>query len=82
MKQLRPLGAACVLALVLAAPASAGHIHTGVAGPQPAPSPPPAVTAEEKDEGGAAGHIEIGAATSVSLAGTALSVIGGVLALF
>jgi len=82
MKLLRPVGAACVLALVLAGPASAGHIHTGVAGSRQAPSPPPAVMAEEKNEGGAAGHIETGAAASDSLAGTALSIIGGMLALF
>ena len=35
MKNLRTVGAACVLALALAAPAFAGHIQTPVVPPEP-----------------------------------------------
>lgn len=82
MKQLRLLGAACVLALMLAASASAGHIHTGLTGSDPSPSPTPEITAEATEDGSIAGHIEIGAAPSDSMAETTLSLVVAMLALF
>jgi hypothetical protein len=80
MKNFRSLSAALVLTLVLAAPASAGHIECGIA-----PPTPPAATSDttEPDAGSVDGHIEIGvAATDSVVTEAALSLLESVLALF
>lgn len=66
MKNLRTFGAACVLALAMAAPAFAGHISTDIAPPQPPP----------------AGHIEIPVAPDDPVTEAALSLLQSLLALF
>lgn len=76
MRNLRTLGAACVLALMLAAPTYAGHIETGIAQPQPTPA-----TATEPDANDVAGHIETPLASTDAVTEFALNLIGGVLAL-
>lgn len=81
MKNLRTFGAACVLALTLAVPVSAGHIETGVTQPPP-PPPASATTATGTDTGDVAGHIETGVTSANSLTGAALTLLQSVLALF
>ncbi len=77
MKTLRTFAAGCVLALILAVPALAGHIETGIA-----PPPPPAPTAAEQDAGSVAGHIETGVAPTDPVTEAALSLLLSVLSLF
>lgn len=81
MKNLRTFGAACVLALTLAVPASAGHIELGATQPPP-PPPASATTATEPDTGSVAGHIETGVTSTDPLTGAALALLQSVLALF
>jgi len=81
MKNLRTFGAACVLALTLSVPASAGHIELG-ATPPPPPPPASATTATGTDTDDVAGHIEIGVTSDNSLTGAALTLLQSVLALF
>ena len=76
MRNLRTFGVACVLALMLAAPAFAGHIETPAAQPQPTPA-----TATEPDTSDVAGHIETPLASTDAVTEVALNLIGGVLAL-
>lgn len=78
MKSLRTLGAACALALLLAVPASAGHIEIG----RTPPPPPPASTSSELDTSNVDGHIEIGVAPTDPVIQTTLSLLQSVLALF
>lgn len=80
MKKLRTLGATCVLSLMLAMPAFAGYIHTGVTEPQP--PPPPASTPETANTGGLAGDISTGGSTPDVVTEAALNIIGSMLALF
>lgn len=82
MKQLRLLGAACVLALMLTATASAGHIETGVISPEPSPSPSQEVTVEEVGDSSIAGHIHTGVETTDATTQATLNIISVVLALF
>ena len=79
MKTLRTFCAACVLALMLAVPALAGHIETGIA---PPPPPDPVPTTTEPDTGSVAGHIETGVAPTAPITEATLSLLQSVLALF
>lgn len=81
MRNLRTFGAACVLALMLAAPAFAGHIQTGVTDPQPSPSPTSTTSTEETGAGSVAGHIQTGVTSTDSAIEAALSLLQIVLAL-
>lgn len=84
MKNLRSFSAACVLALLLSMPASAGYIQTGITGPQPSPSPSPTMTtaAEGTDADSVAGQIQTGDTPGDSVAQAALTLLQSVLALF
>jgi hypothetical protein len=70
MKSLRTLCAACVLALALAVPASAGYISTDYA---PPPPPPPSATIT--GTASAEGYITIGSTSTDSVTEAALALI-------
>ena len=80
MKNLRTLGAALLLSLILALPAFAGHIHTSIQDPEP--SPTPTATTSETDANDVAGHIHTGVSSTDSLTEVALSLLQSVLPLF
>lgn len=81
MKQLRSLGAACLLALALTVSASAGHIQTGVTDPPPPPQSS-ATTTTGTDTASEASDSTTDEAQSSSLVEAALNLISNVLALF
>lgn len=74
MKQLRSLGAACLLSLMLAVSASAGHIQTGIADPHTPPQS--SATASEASDSATS------EAASSPLVEAALNLISSVLTLF
>ncbi len=80
MKNLRTLGAAFVLALMLAVPALAGHIETPVTSHQSLSTSTTATPETGSDS--AAGHIETPLASTDAVTQAVLSLINSVLALF
>ncbi len=83
MRNLRTLGAAFVLTLVLTTPALAGHIQTmREEQPQPTPTPASVTSNEETNEVSADGHIGTPAAIADTTTQTTLNLISVVLALF
>jgi len=78
MRNLRRLGTAVVLTLVLALPASAGYISTGKSDPPPPPAPT-TVAADEMSGGETSAERD---ETSDSLTGAMLTLSGLVLSLF
>ena len=82
MQNLRTLGAAFVLTLILTIPALAGHIETPVAAPQPAPSPASVTSTEETNAVSVDGHIETPAVVADATTQATLNLISVVLALF
>jgi len=84
MKNLRSFSAACVLALLLTMPASAGYIQTGIIGPQPSPSPSPTTTTTDEGTNASSveGQIQTGDTSDDSVAQAALTLLQSVLALF
>lgn len=80
MSNLRTLGAACALALMLAVPTFGGHIEIGVTQPTPTPSLDSATVAG-MDADGVTGHIETPLASTDAVTEIALNLIADVLAL-
>jgi hypothetical protein len=82
MKRLISFGAACLLALALSTPASAGYIATGVAAPSPTPESSAAATATGEENGvGTADQNQTGDTPADLLTEAALSLVGSVLSL-
>lgn len=84
MKKLRSLSAAFVLTLILALPAFAGHIHTGITctDPEHAPNSLSATTIPEIDSSGELGHIHTGDSSTDLLTQATLKLLLDVLSLF
>ncbi len=84
MKKLRSLSAAFVLTLILALPAFAGHIHTGITctDPEHSPTSLSATTIPETDSSGELGHIHTGDSSTDLLTQATLDLLLDVLSLF
>ena len=84
MKKLRSLSAAFVLTLILALPAFAGHIHTGITctDPEHSPNSLSATTIPVTDPSGELGHIHTGDSSTDLLTQATLNLLLDVLSLF